>query len=129
MKRKHSFTPCYWVLNNEKNTTTTTKAKSKTLTPRISLLSLPLTTRRTEFHHIHHASTRVPCYFLSRCHDEGESRFGKGWSRAGVNRVGVVRAFKSFFHSLFHSNKVEKEGEPIPKFVSFEPYQSLGLHD
>ena len=90
---------------------------------------LSLMTLGIEFHHIHHACTRVPCYHLATCHNEGETRFGHGWLRIGVNRVGFTRAFLSTFHCLFEDSKVNEAGKDPVKFVSFEPYQSLGLHD
>ena len=95
------------------------------------LVSWPinLMTLGIEFHHIHHASTRVPGYNLAKCHSEGEAVFGHGWCRLGVNRVGPVKAFLSSFHTLFDSNKETVVGQAAPRFVSFEPYQSLGLHD
>lgn len=80
-----------------------------------------------EYHHIHHASTRVPGYNLAACHAEG-MKHGL-WEKAGVMEVGPKKAFLSLFHSLFEDNKLEEEGKPPPKFVSFDFYQALGLHD
>ena len=90
---------------------------------------LTLMTLGIEYHHIHHASTRVPCYNLAKCHDEGEKVFGLGWKLVGVNRVGITRAFFSSFHCLFEDTKVDQDGKLPVRFVSFEPYQFLGLHD
>jgi omega-6 fatty acid desaturase (delta-12 desaturase) len=95
-----------------------------------------------EYHHIHHASTQVPCYNLAACHDEGtrwshsKDVAGKSgskpnlWERAGVNVVGPKRAFLSLFHTLFEGDvKYEEEGKPLPRFTSFDIYKYLGLVD
>ncbi len=88
---------------------------------------LSFVTLGIEFHHIHHASTRVPSYNLASCHAEGEET--DLWNKAGVNRIGGLRAIKSCFHVLFEDNKWEVEGKPSPRFVAFDIYQALGLHD
>ena len=108
------------------------------------LVPYPLTlmTLGIEFHHIHHASTQVPCYNLASCHNEGVSYKGKGakpdqngvyqglWERAGVNVVGPKRAFLSLFHTLFEGDvKYEEAGKPMPRFCSFDIYQYLGFVD
>lgn len=96
------------------------------------LVAWPLTlvTLGIEFHHIHHASTRVPCYNLAACHEEGMNlKGGDFWKRAGINQIGPRRAALSMFHTLFEDGKVEKEGTPMPRFTTFEPYKSLGLYD
>lgn len=94
------------------------------------LVSWPFTlmTLGIEFHHIHHASTQVPCYNLHACHDEGAST--GLWKRAGVNVIGLKRAFLSLFHTLFEDDvKFEVPGKPLPRFVAFDIYQWLGLVD
>jgi len=88
---------------------------------------LSVFTLGVEIHHVHHASTRVPCYRLMRCHAAGEA-LGL-WRRAGINEVGLLRAMKSLFHVLYEvaPHRLPK-GVP-PRFVSFEPWRSLGLED
>jgi len=88
---------------------------------------LTLVTLGIEFHHIHHASTRVPCYHLSACHAEGEAQ--GLWDSAGVNHVGPARALKSMFHTLFKGDLKVSDGDRDPRFVSFWPYSALGLQD
>lgn len=80
-----------------------------------------------EYHHIHHASTRVPGYNIRACHEEG-GQAGL-WKRAGVNNVGPKRAFLSLFHTLFWAEKLETKGKPSPYFTTFEPYKAMGLWD
>jgi fatty acid desaturase len=84
-----------------------------------------------EFHHIHHASTRVPGYNLADCHNEGEAL---GLFK-DVNRVGGYRAFVSMFHALFkgrtkfsHADHHDPDHE-LPSFVTFWPYSALSLYD
>lgn len=91
---------------------------------------LSLATLGIEFHHIHHASTRVSCYNLAACHAEGE-QLGL-WQKAGVNYVSGVTAMKSMFHTLYEGNvkvnTLSPSGEVKgPRFVSFWPYSALGL--
>lgn len=103
------------------------------------LVPWPLTmmTAGIEFHHIHHASTQVPSYHLAACHYEGEAhrREGKGdagfWDRAGVNRVGMKRAFLSLFHTLFEGDVKHShdKNSPPPRFRAFDFYRWLGLED
>jgi len=88
---------------------------------------LSVMTLGIEFHHIHHASTRVPCYHLSACHAEGEAQ--GLWDSAGVNHVGPARALKSMFHTLFKGDLKVSDGDRDPRFVSFWPYSALGLQD
>jgi len=90
---------------------------------------LKLMTLGIEYHHIHHVSTRVPCYELELCHRQGELYFGKDWEKLSVNKVNFKKAFLSLFHSLYDGPKVKFQKDIILKFKSFEPYQSLGLHD
>jgi len=72
-----------------------------------------------EYHHIHHVSTRVPCYKLQECHEDGEA-LGIGlWN--GITQVTPKGAFKALFHSLWDKKK--------ERFVSFPLYASLGLQD
>jgi len=79
-----------------------------------------------EYHHIHHFDVRVPGYRLPRCDAEGE-KLGL-WRR--VNTVGMVRAFKSLFHTQFEgSTRAAERGGTQPRFVSFWPYSALGLQD
>ena len=104
-----------------------------------------LMTHGIEFHHIHHASTRVPGYHLAACHAEGE-KLGL-WGE--INRVGGLRAFLSMFHTLFRGDvkvsphehhvrrpSVNKDGtkvkknqqeikpeEDFPSFTTFWPYR------
>jgi len=81
-----------------------------------------------EAHHIHHVSTRVPCYRLIRCHAAGEA-MGL-WRRAGVNEVSsAVRAVKSLFHVLYEVAPCRLPKGVPPRFVSFELWRSLGLED
>lgn len=82
-----------------------------------------------EFHHIHHASTRVPGYRLGECHRNGEKYFGKDWERAQLNVVGPVRMFKGFFHTMFEGNRRVSDGSEHPKFTTFDIYKSLGFVD
>mmetsp|Transcript_10603 Transcript_10603/g.13082 ORF Transcript_10603/g.13082 Transcript_10603/m.13082 type:complete len:482 (-) Transcript_10603:284-1729(-) len=88
-----------------------------------------------EYHHIHHASTQVPCYNLAKCHLQGEKNYEHGqslWDKAGVNRVGLYRAFLSLFHSLYKGDckyTHDHINAKSPAFVSFDIYHSLGLED
>lgn len=90
-----------------------------------------LITLGIEFHHIHHASTRVPGYNLADCHKEGESL----GLFDGINRVGGHRAFVSMFHALFKGNTKCSHADhhdanhELPSFVTFWPYSALGLYD
>ena len=90
-----------------------------------------LMTLGIEFHHIHHASTRVPGYNLADCHAEGEAL---GLFK-NINRVGGYRAFVSMFHALFKGNTKCSHADhhdpnhELPSFVTFWPYSALGLYD
>jgi len=92
-----------------------------------------LMTLGIEFHHIHHASVKVPGYHLAACHAEGEALN----LFEGINRVGRWRAFVSMFHAVFagsvkHSHADHHhydENHPPPSFAAFWPYSALGLYD
>lgn len=78
----------------------------------------PLTvfTLGAEVHQVHHVSTRVPSYRLTQCHAEGDA--AGLWDRAGVNKVGAFRAFKSLFHVLYEVAPEKLPRRVAPKFVS-----------
>ncbi|XP_004342774.1 hypothetical protein CAOG_08173 [Capsaspora owczarzaki ATCC 30864] len=67
-----------------------------------------------QYHHIHHLSTRVPCYRLAACHEVGQER--GLWSE--VNVVDGPKAATSFFNVFWD--------EPTHQFVTFWPYQIVG---
>lgn len=69
-----------------------------------------------EYHHIHHLSTRVPCYELQRCHEECDEKLFKD-----VVSVSMWKAFLSCFHTMWD--------EETERYVSFDLYRMVGLQD
>ena len=54
-----------------------------------------------EYHHIHHASTRVPCYKIQQCHEEAEDGL---WD--GVVHVDTLEKYVvSTFHTMWDDDK------------------------
>eukprot|EP01080_Neovahlkampfia_damariscottae_P008030 gene8030-12495_t len=50
-----------------------------------------------EYHHIHHLSTKVPCYNLQECHEQAPQEY---WST--VQEVGLKKAFASTFNVMWN---------------------------
>ena len=66
-----------------------------------------------EYHHIHHASTRVPCYKIQQCHDQAAPGL---WD--GVVHVDTLEKYVvSTFHTLWDDEK--------KSLVTFPWYQML----
>lgn len=65
-----------------------------------------------EYHHIHHTSTKVPCYQLQTCHEEAPQEL---WSPVQV--VGYRKAFAGAFNTMY--NLKTRRFEPFDIYKLF----------
>jgi acyl-lipid omega-6 desaturase (Delta-12 desaturase) len=104
---QHEVNSGYWVDSNSYN------PKDASLTGCTHLL-VPFwwkwSTLGIEYHHIHHLSTKVPCYNLQECHEQAPQDF---WTT--VTEVGWGKAFASFFNVMWNLKTQRFETFPIHK--------------
>jgi omega-6 fatty acid desaturase (delta-12 desaturase) len=64
-----------------------------------------------EYHHVHHLNSRVPCYGLKGCHDEGVSSSSDTWKY--VNHLSLMDAFRCLSNVMWDVQ--EQKYVPFPK--------------
>jgi acyl-lipid omega-6 desaturase (Delta-12 desaturase) len=65
-----------------------------------------------EYHHIHHLTTRIPCYKLQECHEEASSVL---WETITV--VDRKKAFAGYFNAIWDDKNKRFESFPIYNYL------------